>query len=227
MRQWLDTVWQMSPDLRFALDEVLACDDRVIAFRAAWVGTNIDGGGPFSIPLGLVIHRDGMDLYEPDDRDAMLARFEELTRRPDRVLGDALVERLWEAANRSFNEHDFDLHLRQHASDFVLIDHRHLGWGELHGRDALAEHVRAALSASEDVRCEAEEVLACDGERVIAVRAAWRSGGTRTAGPWEIPVAYVTVFEDGLVKSHDLYETDEVDAILARYRELTATQPGS
>jgi hypothetical protein len=170
--------------------------------------------------MGFVIHRGGLDLYEPDDRETMLARFAELTtpRRP--VFGESPVELLWQAANRTFNEHDFDAHLAQHAPDFVLTDHRTLGWGVVYGREALMEHVRAALRSSDDVRSEPEELIACDGDRVIAVRAPWRSGGGRTAGAWEIPVAYVTVFEDGLIKSHDIFDADDRDAILARYAEL-------
>jgi hypothetical protein len=57
------------------------------------------------------------------------------------------------------------------------------------------------------------------------VRGAWRSSGSRTAGAWEIPVGFVTVVEDGLIASHDLYPHDAVDRMLRRYHELSA--PGT
>ncbi len=71
-----------SPDVRIEMDEVLACDERVIAMRATVRGTSPDGQ-PFEVLLGLVdVIEDGLfvsaDRYDAENRDAMLARYIEL-----------------------------------------------------------------------------------------------------------------------------------------------------
>jgi ketosteroid isomerase-like protein len=214
--------WDAWSDVRLEIDALLACDRRVVAMQATFRGTNVDGGGPSAIPLGFVISSTGMDLYEPDHHDAMLARFAELTGKVrHRGLGDSPVERLVAEVNRSFNEHEFERHLEQHAEEFVLVDHRSLGWAVVRGRNAFGELIGSALGVSDDVRFDLEEVLACDGERVIAMRGAWRSDGSRTAGPWEIPVGYVTVFENGLIASHDFYDYNDLDALRSRFDVLS------
>jgi len=65
------------------IDEVLACDDRLIALTCTFRGKNSDGGGTFELLFGLlVLHDNGRrseeHLYAPDDRQAMLAKFAEL-----------------------------------------------------------------------------------------------------------------------------------------------------
>ena len=69
-------------DLRIEMEEVLACDERVIAMRATVRGTSPDGQ-PFEVPLGLVdVIEDGLfvsaDRYDAENRAAMLARYTEL-----------------------------------------------------------------------------------------------------------------------------------------------------
>jgi ketosteroid isomerase-like protein len=221
-RSAYDAAW----DLHVEIDEVLACDDRVIAMLWTWrASTSTDGGGAIEIPVGRVAIVDNgkfvrIDQYDPDDRAAMMARYAELGG-PREVLGDSPVERLVAEASRSFNEHDFDRHLLQHAEDFVLVDHRSIGWSEVRGRQAFGELVRSALAASADVRFDIDEVIASDGERVIALRGAWRSEGSGKAGAWEIPIGYVTVFKNGLLASHDFYEYDDTYAMRARFAELS------
>jgi hypothetical protein len=71
-----------SSDVRIEMEEVLACDERVIAMRATLRGTSPDGQ-QFEVPLGLVdVIEDGLfvsaDRYDAGNRDAMLARYTEL-----------------------------------------------------------------------------------------------------------------------------------------------------
>lgn len=78
------SVFAVSPDVRFAIDEVLACDERVVAMRASYHGSGIGGRGRFAFEGGFVTVVEGgrsisVDAYEYDDNDAILARFAELT----------------------------------------------------------------------------------------------------------------------------------------------------
>jgi hypothetical protein len=66
-----------------AVDEVLACDDRLVAFTMTWRGSGADGGGELALPIGNVYVVEGgrvahLDQYDPDDRRAMIARYAEL-----------------------------------------------------------------------------------------------------------------------------------------------------
>lgn len=86
-REWTASVFAVSPDVRFSIDDVLACDDRVIAMRASYRGSGLGpgGSGAFEFVAGFVtVVEDGhsvhVDEYEYDDDAAMLARYAELAR---------------------------------------------------------------------------------------------------------------------------------------------------
>jgi hypothetical protein len=78
LRENIRSAMQMWPDVRVEVDEVLACDERVIAFR-----------DPFVVADGS-IHR--LEQFEPDARQAMIALFAELVR-GQAPLGDRPPER--------------------------------------------------------------------------------------------------------------------------------------
>jgi len=91
-----ESLVEVAPDARWDVGEVLACDDRVIAFTAFARGTHLEGGGAFEIAFGAVAvieggRRSREDFYEPEERKAMLVRFAEL------VVGRAR----WATARRS------------------------------------------------------------------------------------------------------------------------------
>ena len=78
------SVYAVSPDVRFAVDEVLACEERVVAMRASYHGSGIGGRGRFAFEAGFVtVVRDARSIsaeaYEYEDNAAMLARFAELS----------------------------------------------------------------------------------------------------------------------------------------------------
>ena len=77
------SVFAVSPDVRFAIDRVLACDDRVIAMRASYHGQGKGGQGEFAVLGGFVTviedgHSVSTDQYEYDDDEALLARYRAL-----------------------------------------------------------------------------------------------------------------------------------------------------
>jgi hypothetical protein len=79
------SVFAVSPDVHFTVDEVLACDERVVAMRASYHGSGIGGRGRFAVEGGFVTviengHSISVDQYEYEDNEAMLARFDELAR---------------------------------------------------------------------------------------------------------------------------------------------------
>jgi hypothetical protein len=84
-RAWTASVFAVSPDVRFAIDEVLACDERVIAMRSSYQGQGPGGRGEFAFLGGFVTvvedgHSTHTDQYEYDDDAAMLERYAALAR---------------------------------------------------------------------------------------------------------------------------------------------------
>jgi class 3 adenylate cyclase/ketosteroid isomerase-like protein len=222
--QITESVWSISPDIRMCVDEVLACDERVIALRVRWMGTGEDGGGVIEVPLGYVnVVEDGRvvrtEQFDPDDREAMLARYRELGGTTG-VLGDRPPERVWSEFKRRFNARDLDGLLGLYAGDWTFSDHRQLGYEMPAGVASVAENFRSVFAASPDIRVEVETVIACD-ERVIALEHTYRGTNPAAAGgEGELRWVVVTVVEDGLIRSTDLFDPEDRLAVMARWREL-------
>ena len=87
-RRFYESFFSIGCELWARVVEVLACGDRVIALSWTVHGRHRDGGGTFEIPIGdLMVIEDGLvhsaDVYDPNDRDAMLARYAELAEQLD------------------------------------------------------------------------------------------------------------------------------------------------
>jgi ketosteroid isomerase-like protein len=223
------SVLAISPDTSFELDEVLACDERVIAVRAKWLGSGpvgggestVDVGGVWAIESGLAVSG---DVYEPEDRQAIIARYIELGGGLA-ALGDRQPERLLAQYARTYARFGEapDPFLELHSEDFSMVDHRQLAlWEEVRGRDGAGAIAQSAFAACADVRLEPDEVLACD-DRVVALRGAFRGQAIDGGGPFELPLGSVVVFEDGMFKRIEQFEAEDREGMLARYRELGGT----
>jgi hypothetical protein len=82
-RAMIKSVFTVSPDISFAIDEVLACDERVIALTVSYNGRSQGGLGEFAYISGYVaVIEDGRWVstseFEHDDAEAMLARYRAL-----------------------------------------------------------------------------------------------------------------------------------------------------
>ncbi len=227
-RRLFESLRALSPDVRLEIDEVLACDDRLIAYRHAWRGTAADGGGNFEAAAGFVTlvengRERSVDQYEADDHAAMIARYAELGGGQG-PLGDKPPEQLFAEFARRYPRRDLDGMLALYADEFVLVDHRQLGWGEVTDRDGLRTLTRSGWDSLRDLRFEVDEVLACD-ERIIALRIAWRGHALESGGATDLQVGMVGVLERGRLVRVDQYDPAEREAMLARFTELSESAP--
>ncbi len=220
----------MGADVRLEVHEVLACDDQAIALSITWQGMASAeiGGGEWAVSPGVVAVVEGgvavrWEQYESDDRDAMLARYAELGGRRSVALGDRPPERWYAAYLPRHAARDIAGALELYTEDFVMVDHRALGWAEIRGRDGLRKLYESVFKASPGIRAELDEVIACD-ERVIVTRLSYRGQG-KLAGEFEDPMGYVTVVENGQCVSMDVYGYDDDFAMLRRYHELGGRPP--
>jgi hypothetical protein len=83
-RRHFESFFTTGCDLWARIVEVVACDYRVIALTWIMHGRHRDGRGTFEIRVDdVMVIENGLlhctDMYGPNDRDAMLARFAELT----------------------------------------------------------------------------------------------------------------------------------------------------
>jgi ketosteroid isomerase-like protein len=213
-----------APTFYVRVDEVLACDERVIAVLLAACGEHRDGGGAFEVAIGWVaVVENGrlvrMERYEPDDRQAMLARFAELTGSPRPAPGDRRAERCLREAFRVVNARDVKGFLAAFADDHVSVDHRRLGWEDETSNVEATARLEAFFAASADVRLEIDEVLAGD-DRVVATSISVRGTSDDGGGPFEIVYGMVCVLEDGVLTRTERFDADERPAMISRYVEL-------
>src|SRR5207302_1638811 len=115
------------------VDEVLECDDQLIALQIAYRGTAGEQDSEIEVPLGVVaLVQDGLmlraDTFAPEDREAVRARFAELSGGRRSVLGDELPEHV-KAGIRRYNARDLDGLADLYAEDYQAVDHRSTGWG--------------------------------------------------------------------------------------------------
>ncbi len=204
---------------------MLAGDDRVMALRGAWRGTARDGGGEFELAWGMVcVIEDGRrvsdDIYEPDDRQAMIARYAELGGGLG-ALGERPPERWWARFARLFAGRELDQLLVSFAEDCVLIDHRE-AWPPTGGRQGAAAIIESTWAAAQDRHFEVEEVLARD-DRVLAMRVQWQGTPKPPQGGGWVALAsgIVAVIESDRLVRWEQYESDDRAAMLARYAELS------
>ncbi|MFZ0042433.1 MAG: nuclear transport factor 2 family protein [Solirubrobacteraceae bacterium] len=215
------------PHVEIVIDEVLACDDRVIALTYTWLGRGLKAG-EISYPLGAVdvVENDlwiSCDIFEHEDRQGLIARYAELGGGQG-PLGDRPPERFYAEFCRRYARHDLELMLELYVEDFTLVDHRHLGWPEVHNRDGIADQTTSGWGSTLDLRCECDEVLACD-DRVIAMRQCFRGHALDGGGELELHLGRVAVVEQGRLVSVDQYEAGDDEAMLARFAELSRGGP--
>jgi class 3 adenylate cyclase/ketosteroid isomerase-like protein len=223
MREQYESVFANSPDIHGEVDEVLACDDRVIAMRVGYRGHGKQAG-EFAFLFGCVtVVEDGravsVDHYDYDDDAAILRRYHELGGYPA-AFSDRPPERLVAAAYRHVASGDLHQLGDVHAEDAMILDHRALPWEEARGRAAILRLYESGLSAFPDLWLDVVEVLACD-ERVIALRYKLRGHGIDGGGEMEVAQGCVVAVEDERMVSVELYDIDDRSAMLARYEELT------
>ncbi|HEY1592794.1 MAG TPA: AAA family ATPase [Solirubrobacteraceae bacterium] len=224
LRVTYESVFGQSPDIRGEIDEVLACDDQVIAMREGYRGHGTQAGAFESLFGNVTVVEDGLaitvDHYEYDDDDAILQRYHELGGYP-LAFGDRPPERVVAELYRYVARRDLDRIGALHAEDAVVLDHRALPWEAARGRSAVVGLHASGLSAFPDLWLDVVEVLACN-DAVLALRSKLRGHGTEGGGEMEVPLGGVVAVEDGQVVRMELFEIDDRAAMLTRYEELSA-----
>jgi hypothetical protein len=150
-------------------------------------------------------------MYEPDDYDAIVARYLQLS-----------GERPWMLFCRLFNARRLEVMPSLYAEDFVMVDRRKIAWEDVVGRDGMAAIVHGTLEIGPDQRSEA--VTLEDSGSVALVRNTFtgQRSGELGMGSFEFVFDEVAVLRGGLVARLELFDPSDEAAARARYEELRA-----
>ncbi len=230
IRRFFASAFETFPCFWSEVDEVLACDERVIAMRTTTRAPAWESAGRFEISFGaVVVCGAGLivrwEQYEPDDREGMLARYRELGGRREPELGDGPAERLVAEYLRLMEARDLDALSEVLSDEIEVADHRPVAAPPGRGPDAALELTRSALEVTSELRFEIGEVLA-SGENAVALRGSWTGTASGGQGELTLPMALVVAIDEGKVTSLDLYEPDDTAGIEARFAEVSAESHG-
>ena len=124
---------------------------------------------------------------------------------------------------------DLDRFTALFAPAVEVVDHRSVGYGTLHGAEALARSVRALMELTEGFDRRFDEVFAASASALVVRDSS--SGTLRTGGgAFERSVCELFVFgADGLVTRWERFDLEHQSEALARFDELNVaeTQPAS
>ncbi|OBG99377.1 hypothetical protein A5698_10225 [Mycobacterium sp. E136] len=148
------------------------------------------------------------EIFDEDDLDTALARFEELSEERPRLANTAT--RMWERLADAFNHHDVDAFLTL-TSPTGCIDDRRKGLQALHGP---SERKTAALALFESTLTWRTEVVpvAIRGTRLALARQIYRDTAEESRPITVDILTVVEINDDGLMGDFVNFDSDDIDA---------------
>lgn len=148
------------------------------------------------------------EIFDEDDLDTALARFEELSEERPRLANTAT--RMWERLADAFNHHDVDAFLTL-TSPTGCIDDRRKGLQALHGP---SERKTAALALFESPLTWRTEVVpvAIRGTRLALARQIYRDTAEESRPITVDILTVVEINDDGLMGDFVNFDSDDIDA---------------
>jgi ketosteroid isomerase-like protein len=223
-RSWLELV----PDVE-ARFTVLSGDDEHAAIRYSGWGHAAEGGGPMEYATTQTVSlRDGRlwraELFEADDEKRALARLAELQPVAAPAARPATTRERLNSYVAAWNAHDWDRVRELYAPDVRVVDRRLIGWGELHGPDAIIEPMRGTFALAPDMRLDLDILVS--GERGAISRQTVRGHSAEGGGEFEVELYSVSTADDGLITYLELFDEAGLGAAYDCFEELVAvTEP--
>ncbi|VEG41453.1 putative ATPase [Mycolicibacterium flavescens] len=171
LREVTAALWDLTPDLHNYIEEVHRLGDKGALVTQVSRGTTAEGFPAEWRMLNLITVDgplvSGCELFDEDDLDAALARFEELSQ-PVRRLENA-ASREYKLFNAHYTSGNWDGLAQTMADDFYADDRRRVvGAGGQQGRDAAIAHAR--VTGELGVNNWTSAIVAVRGERLALLR---------------------------------------------------------
>jgi DNA-binding SARP family transcriptional activator len=175
--------WDLTPEFRIHIETVHRLSKFAAVVTHASYGTSREGfDAEWRMIQLLSVEGDRVnrcELFDEEDIDAALARFEELHPQMPRPLENA-ASQVYERCNACFAARDWSAMAETFADDISTDDRRRVvGAGIRHGREALAEITRAIVDLG--LNHLTSNVIATRGARLILTRTHF-SGPDRASG---------------------------------------------
>jgi class 3 adenylate cyclase len=209
----VEELWALVPDARYRTTVVYALDTHGTVVKFVIEGTDIHGSElhwPRVLLLSVGREESRLEVYEEDDVDTALARFEEL--RPQARRLENTASQVSERHSAHFAARDWDALAKVLGDDILTDDRRRaVNAGIRRGRDAEIANLQAAAEVG--LTYTAFVVIAARGERLILTRASVGGGGSA-----EFTADALSVVE---INSHNqiaaivIFELDDFDAAIA------------
>jgi hypothetical protein len=218
--QTTDKLWELVPDARYRAAAVHALDAHGAVINLVIEGTNVHGNELQWSAIDVITFVSGetrLEVYEENDLDAALARFEELRPRERRLENAAsrVDERFW----KSFAARDWDATAVMLADNHYSDDRRRvIGAGIREGRDAVIDEMRAV--AAEFGLMKTESVVIATRGGHLALRRARYTGRDQRPEAFHIDVLRIVEIDaDARIVAHVMFDPDDIDAA---FEELDA-----
>jgi DNA-binding SARP family transcriptional activator len=207
----IEELWTLVPDARYWTKAVHALDAHGLVSTLVIEGTDAHGN---ELQWGrtFLLLSDGprVEVYEEDDVDAALARFEEL--RPQARRLENVASKVTERYMAHFASRDWDALAKVLADDIVTDDRlRVASAGIRHGRDAEIANLRAAADVG--ITYFTAVVLAARGERLVLAHVSGGEGGSGEFLNEVLGVAEINSHNQ--IAAIVLFELDDFESALA------------
>ncbi|OBF93265.1 hypothetical protein A5791_12825 [Mycobacterium sp. 852002-51163_SCH5372311] len=209
----VEELWALIPDARYRTPAVYALDTHGMVAKFVIEGTDVHGNElQWPRVLLLYVGRDEtrLDVYEEDDVDAALARFEEL--RPQALRLENAASQAVERYMAHFAARDWDSLAKVLADDMSTDDRRRVvNTGIRSGRDAEIANLRAAADVG--ITYMTSVVIAARGERLILTRTSGGNGGSEEF--LNDVVGVVEINSHNQIAAIVVFDADDLQAALA------------
>ncbi|OBB48199.1 hypothetical protein A5752_22590 [Mycobacterium sp. 852002-51961_SCH5331710] len=204
--------WETTPELTISVAAVHRLSELGALVTASAHGVSQDGfSGEWRDVHLFTFDGDAIkrcEIFDEDDLDTALARFDELSEERPRLENTAT--RMWERLADAFNHHDVDAFLTL-TSPTGCIDDRRKGLQALHGP---SERKTAALALFESPLTWRTEVVpvAIRGTRLALARQIYRDTAEESRPITVDILTVVEINDDGLLGDFVNFDSDDIDA---------------
>jgi hypothetical protein len=217
---YIGATWDLAPDVTAYAVAVHRLSNLGAVWTHAVSGTSQDGFDAewreicLATIEGDLINR--IEMFEDEDLDAALARFDELSRPAPRL--DNAASRTYDRFNSYLAARDWDAMAELIADDACNDDRRRVVSGGIQrGRDAQIANLRAVIDVG--VRNMESVVIATRGERLALTRTRV-SGGDQRPDAFGVELLNITEIDtDNRISAGVLFDVDDTDAA---FEELDA-----
>jgi hypothetical protein len=216
---YIGATWDLAPDISAYAEAVHRLSNLGAVWTHAVSGTSQDGFDAewreicLATVEGDLINR--IEMFEEEDIDAALARFDELNRPAHRLENAA--SRMYYRFNGYLMARDWDAMAEMVADDICNDDRRRVvSSGVLRGRDAQTANLRAVVDVG--VKNFESVVIATRGERVALMRTCVSGGQLPEAFGLEL-LTIIEIDSDNRISSGIQFDPDDIDAA---FEELEA-----